>query len=127
MSEQIFTSCTTEGPIHVYVRDGKVVRIRPVDRGPKGFQALDYRGPVAGVTAPPTKFHLAPFIHAERERLYSKDRILYPMKRKDFDPKARGIRKRGVHRGTSALAGTRRSTLSRERSNVSRSSTEVPP
>ncbi len=30
MSEQVFTSCTNAGPITVYVKDGKVVRIRPL-------------------------------------------------------------------------------------------------
>lgn len=96
MSEQIFTSCTTEGPISVYVRDGKVVRIRPLIADPKDFRpwTIDAGG---RRYAPPTKFHLAPFIHAERERLYSEDRILYPMKRKDFDPKGkRNQEKRGI-------------------------------
>ncbi|MGD0659938.1 MAG: molybdopterin-dependent oxidoreductase [Syntrophorhabdales bacterium] len=96
MSEQIFTSCTTEGPIHVYVRDGKVVRIRPLTADPKDFRPWTIEAGGRHYT-PPTKFHLAPFIHAERERLYSKDRILYPMKRKDFDPKGkRNQEKRGT-------------------------------
>ena len=30
MSEQIFTSCTQGGPVFVYVKDGKIVRIRPL-------------------------------------------------------------------------------------------------
>ena len=30
MSEQIFTNCTNAGPISVYVKDGKVTRIRPL-------------------------------------------------------------------------------------------------
>ena len=38
MSEQVFTNCTTEGPIHVYVRDGKVVRIRPFVADEKDFR-----------------------------------------------------------------------------------------
>ena len=36
--------------------------------------------------SPPKKFNLAPMVHAERRRLYSDDRIKYPMKRVDFDP-----------------------------------------
>ncbi len=36
--------------------------------------------------SPPLKANLAPFVHAERTRLYSADRIKYPMKRVDFDP-----------------------------------------
>ena len=38
MSEQVFPNCTTEGPIHVYVRDGKVVRIRPLVADEKDFK-----------------------------------------------------------------------------------------
>ena len=96
MAEQVFTNCTTEGPIHVYVRDGKVVRIRPLVADEKDFKPWTIEA--GGKTyRPPTKFHLGPFIHAERIRLYSEDRIKYPMKRKDFDPKkGRNQEKRGV-------------------------------
>jgi anaerobic selenocysteine-containing dehydrogenase len=38
ISERVFTSCTTEGPIQVYVRDGKVVRIRPLVADAKDFK-----------------------------------------------------------------------------------------
>jgi len=96
MSEQIFTSCTTEGPISVYVRDGKVVRIRPLMADEEDFKAWTIEAGGKSYS-PPTKFHLAPFIHAERDRLYSEDRILYPMKRRDFDPKGnRNQQKRGI-------------------------------
>ena len=30
MSEQVFTSCVVGGPISVYVKDGKIYRIRPL-------------------------------------------------------------------------------------------------
>ena len=30
MSEQIFANCTVGGPISVYVKDGKIVRVRPL-------------------------------------------------------------------------------------------------
>jgi len=86
MPEQVFTSCTNEGPISVYVRDGKVVRIRPLQVDEKEFRPWTIE---AGGKAysPPKKFNIAPFIFTERDRLYSEDRIEYPMKRKDFDPK----------------------------------------
>ena len=96
MSEQVFPSCTTEGPINVYVKDGKVVRIRPLVADEKDFRPWAIEAGGRSYT-PPTKFHLGPFIHAERIRLYSEDRIKYPMKRKDFDPKgARNQEKRGI-------------------------------
>jgi len=85
MSEKVFTSCTNEGPISVYVRDGKVVRIRPLHVDEKEFKPWTIE---AGGKAysPPKKFNIAPFVFTERNRLYSKDRIKYPLKRKDFDP-----------------------------------------
>jgi len=30
MSEGVFTNCTVGGPISVYVKDGKIVRVRPI-------------------------------------------------------------------------------------------------
>lgn len=30
MSEQVFTSCTSQGPIFVHVKDGRITRIRPM-------------------------------------------------------------------------------------------------
>jgi hypothetical protein len=29
-SEQVFTNCTTGGPVQVYVRDGKISRVEPL-------------------------------------------------------------------------------------------------
>ena len=96
MPEQVFTSCTNEGPISVYVRDGKVVRIRPLQVDEKEFRPWTIE---AGGKAysPPKKFNIAPFIFTERDRLYSEDRIKYPMKRKDFDPNGkRNQEQRGI-------------------------------
>src|SRR5512137_2025327 len=96
MAEQVFTSCTNEGPITVYVQDGKVVRIRPLVADEKEFKPWAIEAGGKSYT-PPKRFNLAPFVHAERIRLYSEDRLKYPMKRKDFDPKGkRNQEKRGL-------------------------------
>jgi trimethylamine-N-oxide reductase (cytochrome c) len=96
MSEQIFTSCTNEGPISVYVRDGKVVRIRPLQVDIKEFKPWTIKSG-GRAYSPPKKFNIAPFVFAERDRLYSEDRIKYPMKRKDFDPNGkRNQEQRGI-------------------------------
>jgi molybdopterin guanine dinucleotide-containing S/N-oxide reductase-like protein len=97
VAEQVFTNCTNGGPVTVYVRDGKVVRIRPLVADERDFKPWTI---AAGGQkySPPKKFNLAPYIHAERQRLYSEDRIKYPMIRSDFDPK--GDRKPG-NRGKS--------------------------
>jgi len=85
MSEQIFTSCTNAGPISVYVKDGRVVRIRPLVADEKDFTPWTIQAGGRKYT-PPNKFFISPYVHGERTRLYSEDRIKYPYKRIDFDP-----------------------------------------
>jgi trimethylamine-N-oxide reductase (cytochrome c) len=86
VSEQVFTQCTGGGPVFVHVKDGKITRVRPIV-----FDETD--GPSFTIEAhgktfsPPRKATLSPFILGERTRIYSEDRIKYPMKRVDFDPK----------------------------------------
>lgn len=85
MSEQVFTNCTNAGPISVYVKDGKVTRIRPLvadenDFKPWTIESGDKR------YSPPKKFNLAPYVHGERQRLHSENRIKYPLIRTDFNP-----------------------------------------
>ena len=85
MSEQVFTNLTNCGPVSVYVRDGVVVRVRPLVADEADFRPWTIEA--GGRTfSPPKKFNLAPMVHGERRRLYSDDRIKYPMKRVDFDP-----------------------------------------
>lgn len=85
MSTRVFTSCTNGGPISVEVEDGKVVRVRPLVADDADFKPWSIE---AGGRrySPPKKFNVAPFVLTERDRLYSDDRIRYPMKRVDFDP-----------------------------------------
>jgi molybdopterin guanine dinucleotide-containing S/N-oxide reductase-like protein len=96
MSEQVFTSCTSEGPIHVYVQDGKVVRMRTLQADPSEFRPWTIEAGGKSYS-PPRNFTLAPFTQAERARLYSDDRLKYPLKRKDFDPNGkRNQQNRGI-------------------------------
>ena len=85
MSEKVFINCTVGGPISVYVRDGKIVRIRPlvVEDGELKPWTINAHGKRY---SPPKKVALSPFTLAERAKVYSEDRIRYPMKRIDFDP-----------------------------------------
>jgi trimethylamine-N-oxide reductase (cytochrome c) len=85
MSEQVFTNCTNAGPVSVYVKDGKVVRIRALVAEQTDFKpwVIEADGKKY---SPPKKFSISPYVHAERRRLYSDERIKYPMKRVDFDP-----------------------------------------
>lgn len=93
--EQVFTNCTTGGPVYAYVKEGKITRIEPIEFGaddgdPWVIKARDK------TFSPPTIAKLAPFIGSERARIYAKERILYPMVREDFDPNGnRNIQNRG--------------------------------
>ena len=110
MAEKVFTSCTNSGPVSVYVKDGKVVRIRPlvVDENDYKPWVIEAGG---RKFSPPKKVTLSPYVHAERRRLYSDERIKYPMKRVDFDPTApdgeAATRRTAASRATSASPGTR--------------------
>jgi molybdopterin guanine dinucleotide-containing S/N-oxide reductase-like protein len=85
MSEQVFTNLTNNGPVTVYVNDGVVTRIRPLVAAEADFRpwVIEADGKKY---SPPQKFNVAPMVLAERRRLYSDERIKYPMKRVDFDP-----------------------------------------
>ncbi|MBW1803286.1 MAG: molybdopterin-dependent oxidoreductase, partial [Deltaproteobacteria bacterium] len=87
MSEQVFTSLTGGGPLRVYVKDGKVVRVRPLVIDESEFSSSSWSIEAGGRTyRSPNKFCIASYTHSERSRLYSEDRIRYPYKRVDFDP-----------------------------------------
>lgn len=85
--EKVYTNLTTGGPISVYVKDGRITRIRPLqvpeEDWPKPWTIVDKNGKKY---SPPKAMRLAQNVFAERNRVYSEDRILYPMKRVDFDP-----------------------------------------
>jgi hypothetical protein len=85
--ERVFTSLNTGGPISVYVEDGKITRIRPIqipeEDYPKPWVIEDRNGKKY---SPPKAIRCSPTAFTEKNRTYSEDRILYPMKRVDFDP-----------------------------------------
>ncbi len=89
------TNLTTGGPVHVDVRDGRIVRIIPL-------QLDDGDGPSWTIRArgrrftPPRKTTLSPYTVAHRSTIYSPKRILTPLKRVDFDPNGdRNVDRRG--------------------------------
>jgi trimethylamine-N-oxide reductase (cytochrome c) len=73
----------------VDVKEGKIVRIRPLhydwQYDPKTFNSwkLEAHGQVF---EPGMKALLSPFLLAYKKRAYSPNRILYPLKRVDWDP-----------------------------------------
>jgi anaerobic selenocysteine-containing dehydrogenase len=88
-------------PTVVDVKNGKIVRIRPLHYdwrySPKEFNPwkIEAHGQVF---RPSMKALVSPFGLAYKKRVYSPNRILYPMKRVDWDPNAK--RNTG-NRGTS--------------------------
>jgi len=86
-SEQVFTNCTVGGPVSVYVRDGKMRRVEPLQLTPDDAESwvIEARG---RKFSPPRRAMVSPYTLAERSRIYSSNRILYPLKRVDFSPGA---------------------------------------
>lgn len=80
-----FTQMTNGGPLHVYVKDGKILRTNIIefdDTDPETWK-MEARGKSF---SPKRKALVAPHSLAMKENVYSDKRILYPMKRVDFDP-----------------------------------------
>jgi len=90
------TNCTTGGPVFVDVRDGRIVRLTPIELSDddKGDWTIEARG--RSFTSP-RKTTLSPHAMAHKSMIYSPQRLLTPLKRTDFDPKGkRNIHNRGV-------------------------------
>jgi anaerobic selenocysteine-containing dehydrogenase len=69
------------------VADGKIIRIRPLHYDWKYKDIHPWRVEVHGqVIEPPLKTLLTPHGLAYKKRIYSPNRILYPMKRVDWNP-----------------------------------------
>ncbi len=84
--EQILVNCTTGGPVFVHVRDGKIVRVRPLifnDQTDADSWKIEAKG---HQFTPLRKACISSYTLTEKMRVYSEDRIKYPMKRIDFDP-----------------------------------------
>jgi len=83
--EEIFTQCVVGGPVFVYVKNGRITRIRPLvfDETDAEVWEIEARGKKF---SPPRKTTIAPYALTEKARIYSENRIKYPMKRVDFNP-----------------------------------------
>ncbi|MFC1869381.1 molybdopterin-dependent oxidoreductase [Thermodesulfobacteriota bacterium] len=83
----------------VDVKDGKILRIKPLhyDRKYKPEEFKPWKIEARGkVYEPPLKTLPPPFALSYKKRVYSSNRILYPLKRVDFDPNGeRNIENRG--------------------------------
>ncbi|NIR14246.1 MAG: pyrogallol hydroxytransferase large subunit, partial [Desulfobacterales bacterium] len=91
-----YTNNTNGGPVFVYVKEGKIIRITPIEFD--GKDAKPWSIKARGKTfTPPRKTTVSPYILAWKSLVYSPDRLLYPMKRVDFDPNGeRNCKNRGI-------------------------------
>ena len=91
-----YVSNTNGGPMFVYVKDGKMVRVTPIEFGDDDAPTWSIRARGKTLT-PPRNTTLAPHSMVSKAMVYSPDRLLYPMKRVDFDPKGeRNCQNRGI-------------------------------
>jgi anaerobic selenocysteine-containing dehydrogenase len=90
-----FTSGTTGGPVFVYVQDGRIIRVTPMEFDDSDAKSwiIEARGKKF---TPPRKTTISPYSLAWRSMIYSPKRLLHPLKRVDFDPDGnRNCTKRG--------------------------------
>ncbi|MBW7901296.1 MAG: molybdopterin-dependent oxidoreductase [Rhodocyclaceae bacterium] len=91
-----YTTNTNGGPLFVYVKDGKIVRMTPIelDDADAASWTVEARG---RRFSPRRKSTLSPHAVALKSMVYSDKRLLYPMKRVDFDPNGeRNPQNRGI-------------------------------
>jgi len=83
--ETRYVNQTNGGPVFVYVKDKKIIRITPLEFD--DTDALPWSIKARGkVFTPPRRSTISPHGLASKSMVYSSKRLLYPMKRVDFDP-----------------------------------------
>ena len=80
-----YCNMTNGGPVFVDVKDGKILRMTPIDLKAEDGASWTIEAKGQKLT-PPRKTTLAPHGQNAKSIVYSPDRLLYPMKRVDFDP-----------------------------------------
>ena len=82
---QRYTTITNGGPLHVYVKDDKILRTTPIDFSGDDAESFSIKAR-GDEFAPKRQATVAPHALATKGVVYSRNRLLYPMKRVDFDP-----------------------------------------
>lgn len=91
-----YTSNTNGGPCFVYVKAGKIIRITPIEFDDKDAKPWTIKARGKNFT-PPRRATISPHTQTWKSMVYSPNRMLYPMKRVDFDPNGeRNPQNRGV-------------------------------
>ena len=80
-----YCNMTNGGPVFITVKDGKIIRMTPIDLTEDDGASWTIEAKGVKLT-PPRKTTLAPHGQNAKSIIYSPDRLLFPMKRVDFDP-----------------------------------------
>ena len=91
-----FTTGTNSGPLYVYVKNGRIIRVTPIDLDANDAPSwsIEARGKTF---TPYRRTTSSPYSLALKSMIYSDKRSLYPMKRIDFDPNGdRNPQNRGI-------------------------------
>ena len=111
-----YTSCTNGGPVFVYVKDGRILRVTPIEMDgtdPAGWE-IEARG---RRFSPPHRALVAPHALTLKSLVYSDKRILYPDEARGLRSRRRAqSRRTAASRAMCASAGTRRWTSSPRKS-----------
>lgn len=80
-----YVNNSNAGPLFVDVKDNKIIRMTPIEfnKDDGASFEIEARGKKF---RPPRKVTISPFGFSLKSTVYSPDRILYPLKRVDFDP-----------------------------------------
>lgn len=91
-----YTTNTNGGPLFVFVKEGRIVRVTPIDFDDS--DARSYSISARGRTFEPwRRMTVCPHALTLKSMVYSDKRVLYPMKRVDWDPNGeRNPQNRGV-------------------------------
>lgn len=93
--EMRYCNMTNGGPVFIYVKEGRIVRMTPIDFDDKDPPPWTIRAKGHDYT-PPRRTTLAPHGQNAKSIVYAPNRLLKPMKRVDFDPNgARNPQNRG--------------------------------
>ncbi len=90
------TNSSTGGPVFVDVKDDKIIRVMPMDLSSDDAESwtIEARG---RKFSPPRRTTVTSYTQGFKSMIYSDKRILYPMKRVDFDPNGeRNPQNRGI-------------------------------
>ena len=91
-----YVNNTNGGPVYVYVKNGKIIRMTPINFSDDDGETWTVKAR-GKEFSPPRKTTISPHGLASKSLVYSKDRNLYPMKRVDFDPNGdRNQQNRGI-------------------------------